>query len=461
MATRTVSKLGIHKLTVLLVRDVNSLLVMPVLLLFYLLAAIVAFSTSLYAADAIPGEQWCDRPVAAIKFSGNKVTRDHVIRRELVQYEGADCSLDDIIDGIQNIQDLGLFKSVWAELELKEQELELRYFVNEKIYFLPIPRFSRTSDGELRYGGQLRWDNFLGRLHQVKVTTEKRQEDNGRGRSGFVHRLDYNVPRFFGSRYGARVHLSGERRNTELDQDDVVFGEALRDTRRVEFRLARWANGLGGLQGLSYFGGAGFEYRKYEIQSGTAGPFTDGNNLFLTAGLDIQNVHKDTFRRRGTHHSLFARFADRALGSDFSYTRIDARMRWFIPLRRAQTNLNIQWRLGLSTSAPFGERTYSIGGADILRGMRTGEQTGNISNILNIEYLSGFFSYPQWRWLVFSDVGNVYRTGEVDLTDLEIRAGAGLRWKLVDITNTDVRIDVAWDPDRQKLTPYISTSVTF
>ncbi len=419
------------------------------------------FAGDALAADAIPGEQWCDRPVLRIVFSGNKVTRDHVIARELVQREGNLCSLDDIIDGIQNILDLGLFKSVRAELTLNEQSLVLQYSVVEKIYFLPIPRFSRTSDGELRLGGQLRWDNFLGRLHQVKLTSEKRQEDDGRGRTGYVHSLDYTVPRFFGSRYGMGLSIASERRNAGLTQDGVVYGEALRTSRRLEWRLARWANHSESVQGLSYFAGVGLEQRDYEMRSGTAGPYTDGQSINLVAGFDIQNVHQDTYRRRGHHHGVVVRLADKVLGADFRYARVDTRMRWYIPLAGTQTNLNIQWRLGLSSSAPFGDRSYGIGGGDDLRGMKTGTETGDIMTLLNIEYLSGFFSYPAWRWLAFTDIGNVYRDDKVRLLDQHVRLGAGLRWKLTALTNTDIRMDVAWDPRRRKFTPYVSTSLTF
>jgi len=426
-----------------------------------LLAGFAGFSSKAQAADAIAGEQWCDRLVSRVLFSGNRVTRDHVIRRELVQSAGSPCSLDDVIDGIQNILDLGLFKSVRAELSINAQALELTYIVVEKIYFLPIPRFSRTSDGELRYGGQLRWDNFLGQLHQLKLTSEKRQEDDGRGRTGYVSRLEYTVPRFFGSRYGMQLNAGSERRNAELSQDDVVYGEARRESRNLEWRLARWANQSTGVQGLSYFAGFGLEQRQYELQSGTAGPYTDGENAFVMAGFDIRNVHQDTYRRRGTQQSVVARLAQQVLGADFSYARVDTQMRWYIPLQNPQANLNIQWRLGLSSSAPFGERSYSIGGGDVMRGMRTGTATGDILTLLNLEYLSGFFSYPEWRWLVFSDIGNVYRDNKVDLTDQHVRLGAGLRWKLTAITNTDIRLDVAWDPGRQKFTPYVSTSLTF
>lgn len=414
-----------------------------------------------HAADAIPGEQWCDRIVNDISFEGNKVTQAEVIRRELLQQPGEPCSLDNIIDGIQTTQDLGLFKSVRAELRLEDELLELVYIVTEKIFFLPIPRISRTSDGEIRFGAQMRWDNFLGRLHQLKLTYEKRQEDDGQGRAGYVHSVDYLVPRFFGSRFGMAVSLDRIRRNTELAQDGVVYGEALRESQRAEWRLARWAKKSRGIQGFSYFAGLAIEDRTYEIRSGVAGPYQGGLNANVVAGFDVQRVHQDTFNRRGHEYGVTLRVADSSLGADFNYARLDAHLRWFRPLARAQANLNVQLRLGLSSMSPFGERSYGIGGGEMIRGMRTGYATGDILTLANVEYLDGFFSYPALRWVAFTDIGNVFLKNDVKLHKQIVRGGLGLRWKLEELTNTDLRLDVAWDPKRSKMTPYVSTSLTF
>ena len=413
------------------------------------------------AADAIPGEQWCNRNIDSISFEGNKVTQAEVISRELPQVSGEPCSLDHIIDGIQNTLDLGLFKSVRAELRFEDEWLELVYIVSEKIFFLPIPRISRTSDGELRLGAQLRWDNFLGRLHQLKLTFEKRQEDDGQGRAGYVHSVDYLVPRFFGSRFGMAVNLDRIRRNSELAQDGVVYGEALRESQRAEWRLARWGKASTGIQGFSYFAGLGFEDRSYEMRSGTAGPYRGGQNATVLAGFDVQRVHQETFNRRGYEYGVTLRLADSFLGADFRYARLDSHLRWFVPLALPQTNLNVQLRLGLSSMAPFGERSYGIGGGEMIRGMRTGYATGDILTLANVEYLSGFFSYPALRWVAFADIGNVFLKDEVKLHRQILRGGLGLRWKLEELTNTDLRLDVAWDPKRSKMTPYVSTSLTF
>ncbi len=419
------------------------------------------FTLPARAADPIPGEDYCNQIVSTINFVGNKVTRDQILLRELLQKTGEQCSLDDIIDGIQNIQDLGLFKSVRAELTLIDELLELRYIVDEKIFVLPIPRFSRTSDGELRAGIQVRWDNFLGRLHRLRLTSEKRQEDNGRGRSGFVHSARYTVPRFLGSDYGLLLGVSSERRNVEFSRNEVIFGEGVRKSTLFEIQVARWLNHTKGVRGLRYFGGFRIVDRELDITSGDSGPFSDGNDLSFVFGAENQLVRRDTYRRRGTEYGFTLRLADENLGSDFTYRRVDLWGAFFLPLRDPLKNLNFQLRLGLSDGSPFGEHAFSVGGGDILRGLDTGSSTGDILTLLNVEYLSGFFSYPAWRWVVFMDIGNAFEKNDIDLLNQNLRAGLGLRYKLQSLTNTDLRIDVAWDPDRNKFRPFIATRLTF
>lgn len=149
------------------------------------------------------------------------------------------------------------------------------------------------------------------------------------------------------------------------------------------------------------------------------------------------------------------------MGGDYSYMRLDSALRWYLPLKRPQSNVNVQYRLGYASRNLFGNHLFSVGGGELLRGMRTGTATGNALSLLNVEYLSSFFAYPSWRWVAFTDIGNVYEKRKINLLDQHIRWGLGLRYKLAALTRTDLRLDLAWDPRRDKLTPYLSSSVTF
>ena len=439
------------------------------------------------AADAVPGERWCGVPdgdgpareIGRIEFAGNDVTRAAVLRRELAPRIGRTCSLDDVVDGVQSLMDLDLFRSVRAELVLARDAavppggraaggrdgrpgvLVLRYVVREKFFFLAIPRLSRTSEGELRTGVQLRWDNFGGRLHELRITAERRREDDGRGRSGHVRSLDYRVPRFLGSRWGANVELAFEDRAVGFSREGRAFGEGRREAYRLGVGVARWLGSGDGVRGWRLHAGLGLEERTLALASGDTGPYTDGFDASVVVGVAKHALHRERYRRRGHELEASVRVAGAWTGSDFAYHRLDARWARYLPLEGGIRNLNVQLRLGLSDGAPFGEETYDIGGGETLRGVAPGRDVGDLLALVNVEYLDAFFTRPAWRRVLFLDVGNVHASGRFRPLAQNARLGAGLRYKLEALTRTDLRLDVAWDPDDGRVVTYVATDLTF
>ncbi len=413
------------------------------------------------SADAIPGEDYCDRPVRSIVFSGNHVTKPQVLLREIKQSIDTECSIDQIVDSIQAIMDLSLFKTVYADLALVDDELQLQFTVKEKVYFLVIPRISRTSDAELRGGVQMRFDNFLGRMHEMRITSERRKEDDGEGPGGFVHRVAYNIPRFFGSDYGFSFEVGSDRRQLNLSVDGTELGAAQSETQSLGFSFSRWVNQSRGVQGLRYFFGARLAQRDLDVLSGEAGPFVGGQDLSFILGFENKQVRQDAFRRRGTVIGTQLTLANNKVNSDFEYSRVDVYGKVYIPLPNGIRNLNVQALLGISDGAAFGESSYSIGGGEKFRGMQSGQASGELLAVVNIEYLHAWFSYPQWRWVAFTDIGNVAKRSKGDILKLRARGGLGLRWKLESLSNTDIRLDVAWDPSRERVQTYVSSNLTF
>lgn len=434
---------------------------LPIILTVILLLVCSGWTAVAWSADAVPGEELCDREIDSIVFTGNKVTRDQTLLREIDQRIDTPCSIDRIVDSIQSIMDLGLFRSVIADLALKENALQLRFSLKEKHYFLVIPRISRTSDGELRGGVQLRFDNFLGRLHEMRITSERRKEDDGNGPGGFVHRLNYDIPRFLGGSYGLGFELASDRRQVALTRDGNEFGLAQSETQRVSLVFSRWMSRFRGVQGIRTLFGARFSHRSLDVYSGEPGPFRGGDDVALIIGIENKQLHRDTFRRRGTVVGGRVTVASSALGSEFDYTRADLYAEAYIPLDDGIRNLNLQLRLGMSDGAAFGEHAYSVGGGEKLRGLESATLTGDSLALLNVEYLHAWFNYPQWRWVVFSDIGGVYQRDKKTFPDFRLRGGVGLRRKLMSLSNTDIRLDLAWDPSRDKVQTYVSSNLTF
>ncbi len=419
-----------------------------------------AFCAESLAADAIPGEQYCDRPVSKILFHGND-TKRHVLLRELFQKEGAACSLDHVVDSVQAILNLGLFRSAVAHFELDDESLELHITVREKFALLVIPRFSRTSDAELRAGIQVRWDNVAGRLHQMKLTTETRRADDGDGNEGFLHRLSYNVPRFFGSDFGMGVSFSVRRQQTDFRQDELTYGTGYDRSRVLDVILSRWASNTDGVAGLRYFGGFQLASSELSLSEGDTGPFVGGDDINVVIGWENTQKQVDRFRRQGQVYGASLRFANSEIHSDFSYTRLDAFWRQYRALPGDNKNLNLQFRLGLSDGAPFGRRAFSVGGGEILRGLPPASSTGDILTLANIEYLSAFEARKYWRWVLFADIGNVYRRDRVKLHRQKVRVGFGFRRKIESLSNTDLRLDFAWDTEAKRFRSFFSTHLTF
>lgn len=415
-----------------------------------------------YAADPIEGEEYCQGAISVIEFSGNRKTRDRVMLEQLQLSVGDPCVLDPIIDGVQSIMDLGLFRRVIASLHQVDSQLVLRYSLAEKIFFFPIPRFSRTSDGELRLGAQLRWDNFRGLNHQLKMTVERREEDDGRGNVGQHYEIEYRIPRFLGSDFGFAGELRHRRQQRDLMQDRNDFGHAYATDNTAKLQVSKWVNQGGVTRGFRYRAGVRVQHRSLRLAEGEYGPFSEGLDVAFNAGFEKRDVHDDLFRLRGSVFGVNLQLSSSEFGSDFSYNRTDIYYRRYKALPgMSLKNLNYQIRLGISNAGPFGERHYELGGGERLRGMQPDFKTGDVLLLANVEYLAALPGYQAVRGVLFADVGNVYEHNDVNLLKQKLGAGAGLRWKLLKFSNTDIRLDAAWDNRERELRYYFSTSLTF
>ena len=140
------------------------------------------------------------QPIEAIRFEGNKTTREIILREELFFETGDRFTVEDMILSRQSIQNLGLFKMVWARAEEGEDGVIVTFTVTEKWYILPIPNLSRNTDGDVSYGGELTWDNVLGLNQTAKLEVE--QEDQADGETEQSLELEYGIPKIPGTVYG-------------------------------------------------------------------------------------------------------------------------------------------------------------------------------------------------------------------------------------------------------------------
>lgn len=110
--------------------------------------------------------------VRDIVFSGNDITKDEIILREMTLKKGKKFTLKKLVDDHLKIYNLGLFTRVDViPVPLNTKEVMMNVDVQERWYIFPLPN-AGIDDGEWKkiwISGNLRWDNFRGRNEQLNV----------------------------------------------------------------------------------------------------------------------------------------------------------------------------------------------------------------------------------------------------------------------------------------------------
>ena len=110
--------------------------------------------------------------VKDIVFSGNKITKDEIILREMTLKKGQKFTLKKLVDDHQRIYNLGLFTRVdIIPVPLNSKQVMINVDVQERWYIFPLPN-AGIDDGEWKkvwLSANLRWDNFRGRNEQLNV----------------------------------------------------------------------------------------------------------------------------------------------------------------------------------------------------------------------------------------------------------------------------------------------------
>lgn len=400
--------------------------------------------------------------LAAIRFVGNATTRPEVMLQEMTVAPGDAVDAARIEESRQAIMNLGLFKSVRADLLEEEEGTVLLITVEEKWYLLPIPRVGVRADGEADYGMELRFDNLFGLNRRFKleyITKDSVTSDTPLRRE---LTLAYTYPRIIGTPYQLDLGIEQVTRELQqLDADGSEIGLYRQDSRSVRFGLYRWRNVTGPAHGLRYGGGIGWQQESYHLLDGAALPPADASNVQITGLVEFVDVSEEQYRRRGRVYGYAAELGVPQLG-DFSYNRHRFYYRRYLPLDEQRSNLDYRFQLGLANGTAFDSPAWSLGGSRSLRGYEGSYVTGNAMLLNNIEYLFPLSGYHQLRGVVFSDIGNAWSgVMEMDLADLKVAVGLGLRWKVQLFVNVTLRLDFAWGLEPARQVTYLETSTMF
>ena len=322
-----------------------------------------------------------------ILFSGNETTQDHVLRREMRQFEGAWSSDNQIETGKVRLERLGYFKQVEVEtvpVASSDDQVDVIYTVEEETTG-SIGGNIGYSDFGLMLGFNLQEQNFLGSGNTVGIGINKNiysesynfsfvdpyftKDGVSRGYNLYFRETDYgefNIANYLTNSQGTGIQ----------------FGYPISDVQRLNF---------------------GFTYDKTDIDIGTrpAREIWDFVNsegsIFetLTAQISYQKVtlNRGLFPTNGSS-TVFSLSSTIPVG-DIDYARANYIYKFYRPLSR---NYVFGFNIDLGYTKAFGDteetpffRNFYAGGPRSLRGFESNTLGPRSTNppCLNFNYAEG------------------------------------------------------------------------
>lgn len=380
--------------------------------------------------------------VGRVEFTGNKTTKDKVLRRELPLFEGDVLDMESFKKGLMKISQLGYFKI--------EEDPDFRVDPEKKVVDVTIKGLD-TNRNEIQFGagysqldgvfGQFQFStrNFLGRGDTVSVQFQ---------RGGYSNYFDLSFvePWFLDK----RMSVGGSIFNRSLEYLDVN-----QKSKGVNLSLGF---GLGLFDGISLFYGYTDTQSRYEVFPPPPPPgggippaaYADyiGRTSAIAPGYRFDSRNDPFDPTRGRKLSLAATFAGGPLGGDFSYIKpVASGTIYFNTTRKSHVAFNLEggWvRPFDGQEIPVFER-FRIGGDRSVRGFQYGsiyplddnDQAffspegallgGDKFLVFNMEavyYLAG-----PLKLVLFFDAGNAWHESQ-SFNPLEMRTSAGAELRM-------------------------------
>jgi outer membrane protein insertion porin family len=400
--------------------------------------------------------------VRRIEFFGNTTTQDEVLRREMVQLEGAPASTDSIALSRQRLERLGFFSEVEVDVRSvpgQSDLLDVTYNVKEQPSGSVSASVGFSQSAGVIYGVGLAQNNFLGTGNRVNVGAQKSDtftsvnfaftdpywtlDGISRGYNLFYRETDYgdsDISTFSTDAYGAGIN----------------FGYPISELSRLNFGAS--------IEDLTVktYNDTASEILRYVDEQGAK-----AQSLKLTGSWTRNNLNRGIMPTAGNYQRLSVETA--APGSDAEYYKLRARAQQLFPINDDHTwalkfsgNLGYADTLGSNDPFPFYENFYA-GGLGSVRGFTSntlGQRTtptrdggrdrtlgGNILVEGSAEVL---FPLPfienqsAFQTSLFLDAGNTFLSScydvreadvgrqqcssGVDLSDLRYSIGIGFSW---------------------------------
>ncbi len=386
-------------------------------------------------------------PISEIRFEGNEVTRESVLRQELLLQEGDEADSGRIEASRQAMMDLGLFKTVTSHIEEVEGGKRVTFTVEERYYILPIPLIDvRLKEDDIEsgvqsyhYGLELRFDNIMGLNQQLKLNFETEESPQAGASPIDKVSLYYRTPRLVGTEYQFAFRTRYESGTEQEFDGDTLVGSFHKRRASNAFYISRWLKPKWISHGWTVGAGLSSDFTSYTDATSPAVDYQDSLLLSINTGLHYDGVHEHPYHREGGAYGYGLSIAAPDLGSDYSYTRHQLYYRRYQPLQAGASNLNTQLQFGTVVGSGY---SYNLDNSALLRGYDDDYVEGSTMLLLNTEYHHNIGRFPQLRGVLFVDVGNAWEElHDMDITQLHVGTGVGLRWKVQSFVDLTLRID--------------------
>ena len=390
-----------------------------------------------------------------IEFTGNKTTRDKVLRRELQVFEGDIMDMETFKKSLFKVTQLGYFKI--------EEDPDFRVNAEKKTVDVSI-KGTDTNRNEVQFGagysqldglfGQFQFNtrNFLGRGDTLGVQFQRGN------RSNFFD-ISFAEPWFLDQ----RMSIGGSLFNRTLDYSDVAGGL---DQRSKGATLST-GYGLGIFDLVSIFYGFTDQTSTYQVYPPPPPPgggvvpvaFATyaGKTSAVTPGYRYDSRNDPFDPTRGMKLGASLSIAGGPFGGDFSYFKLSASATRFLPFgKRGNFAFNLDLGLlraysgqqdlaetGFDSRIPLFER-YRIGGDRSVRGFKYGSiypldsqdrafftssgalLGGDRFLVFNAEYV--YAVAGPLKLALFFDAGNTWLEGQsLNLGSMRTSAGVEMR----------------------------------
>ncbi|SNY97312.1 outer membrane protein assembly factor BamA [Halomonas sp. hl-4] len=397
--------------------------------------------------------------VRRIEFIGNTTTEDEVLRREMIQMEGAPASTDSITQSRQRLERLGFFSQVEVDTEQvpgESDKLDVTYNVEEQPSGSVSASVGFSQSAGVIYGAALSQNNFLGTGNRVNV---------GAQRSDTFTSVNFGFTDPYWTLDGISRGYDVFYRETDYEDSDIStystdafgagidFGYPISELSRLNFGAS-----VEDITVKTYFDTAS-EIRRYVEDEGD-----NAQTLKLNANWTRNNLNRGIMPTAGNYQRVAIETG--APGSDTQYYKASARAQQLFALNDAWS-LKFTGDVGYADSVgddpyPFYENFYA-GGLGSVRGFTSntlgqrttpGQEGGRDrtmgGNVLVEGSAEVIFPLPfvedqnSLQASLFLDAGNTFLSScydvldedasrqqcdsGVDLGDLRYSAGVGLSW---------------------------------